>query len=118
MEAGKTESKRIGELARAGEAGAARRKLRGGSAVVARKLSCDGIWAEWTVAGRQSPASEASRCRFAVGAGHHRGGSGKPGGSLAAVATAALLVAAPVAAPPAHAQAPPEKLPKVKAPAG
>ena len=68
MEADKTESERIDGTAQAGGPGTTIRKSADGNMGAGRKLSCDGIWARWTVAVGQRRASTAPRFHFTVGA--------------------------------------------------
>ena len=73
MEADTTAFERIDEAARSNEPGVSNSRPVGNGTPAMRKLSCDGIWAEWTTAGAQHSASATRRFAFSVGAGRRQG---------------------------------------------
>ena len=84
MEADRTVFERIDAAVRPNESGDSSRNSSGNGPVVARKLSCDGIWAEWATAGTQRSGTAARRFAFSVGAGRRPGAGGKLGAALLA----------------------------------
>ena len=69
MEADRRALQRIDGAAQPDEPGVSSWRPPGGGAPAVRRLSCDGIWAEWSTAGAQPAASAGRRCRFSVGTG-------------------------------------------------
>ena len=114
MEADTRALQRIDGAAQPDEPGVSCRRPRGGGGPAVRRLSCDGIWAEWSTAGAQPAASAGRRCLFSVGTGRRQGTPGKLGAALVALTAAALLGAGSALPSPAHAQ----ELPKVSIAAG
>ena len=109
MEADRTVFEGIDEAAQPNEPGDSGLGRAGGGTAGVRKLSCDGIWAEWGTAGGRRSANAARRFVFSVGTRRGHGLAGKCGAVLPALATAALLACGPPLALPASAQ----ELPKV-----
>ena len=73
MEADRRALQGIDGAAQPDEPGVSSRRHRGGGASAVQKLSCDGIWAEWSTAGAQPAASAGRRCLFSVGTGAVKG---------------------------------------------
>lgn len=73
MEADGTAFEGIDEAAQPNESGASNRRPPGSGTHAVRKLSCDGIWAEWATAGAQRSAPAAHRFLFSVGTGRRQG---------------------------------------------
>lgn len=73
MEVDRTTFERIDGAAQPNESGASNRRSPGDGTPAVRKLSCDGIWAEWATAGAQRSAPAAHRFLFSVGTGRRQG---------------------------------------------
>lgn len=77
MEADRAVSRRIDGAAQPNGAGVSNRRPTGGGAAAVRRLSCDGMWAEWGTEGAQ--ASAGRRILFSVGTGRRHEPAGKLG---------------------------------------
>ena len=77
MEADRTAFERIDGAAQPNEPGVSSRRPGSSGAPAVRRLSCDGIWAEWATTSAQPSAPAARRCLFSVGAGRRQGTPGK-----------------------------------------